>query len=64
MVSSAVTAAPYAERRGRTKELLARYPFARELLDFYGAVVGIQEQAFVDARSASFMIFQSSRCAR
>jgi formate dehydrogenase maturation protein FdhE len=52
MVSSAVTAAPYAERRGRTQELLARYPFARELLDFYGAVVGIQEQAFVDARSA------------
>jgi formate dehydrogenase maturation protein FdhE len=52
MASSRVTARPYAERRGRTRDLLARYPFARELLDFYGAVLGVQEQAFDEARSA------------
>lgn len=52
MARSAVSASPYAERRGRTRELLARYPFARELLDFYGAVLGVQEQAFDEARSA------------
>ena len=51
MASSRVAAGPYAERRGRTRELLARYPFARELLDFYGAVLGVQEQAFDEARS-------------
>jgi formate dehydrogenase maturation protein FdhE len=52
MASSRVAAGPYAERRGRTRDLLARYPFARELLDFYGAVLGVQEQAFDEARSA------------
>jgi len=52
MARSAVSAGPYAERRGRTRELLGRYPFARELLDFYGAVLGVQEQAFDEARSA------------
>jgi FdhE protein len=52
MASSAVSASPYAERRGRTRDLLARYPFARELLDFYGALLGVQEQAFDEASSA------------
>jgi FdhE protein len=52
MASSRVAAGPYAERRGRTRELLGRYPFARELLDFYGAVLAVQEQAFDEARSA------------
>ena len=53
MASSRVAAGPYAERRGRTRELLARYPFARELLDFYGALLGVQEQAYDEATAAS-----------
>jgi FdhE protein len=52
MASSAVAAGPYAERRGRTRELRTRYPFALELLDFYGALLGVQEQAFDGARLA------------
>jgi formate dehydrogenase maturation protein FdhE len=52
MASSAIAADPYAERRGRTRDLLARHPFAREVLDFYGALLGVQEQAFNEARSA------------
>lgn len=52
MASSAVAVSPYAERRGRTRDLLARYPFARELLDFYGALLGVQEQAYDEASSA------------
>ena len=52
MASSAVAAGPYAARRGRTRDLLGRYPFARELLDFYGALLGVQEQAFDESRSA------------
>ena len=52
MASSAIAAGPYAERRGRTRDLLGRYSFARELLDFYGALLGVQEQAYDEARSA------------
>jgi FdhE protein len=52
MARSAVAAGPYAERRGRTRDLLARYPFARELLDFYGALLEVQGQAFDEASSA------------
>jgi FdhE protein len=52
MVGPAVATGPYAERRGRTRDLLGRYPFARELLDFYGALLGIQEQAYDEASSA------------
>jgi formate dehydrogenase maturation protein FdhE len=52
MARSAVAAGPYAERRRRIRDLLARYPFARELLDFYGALLDVQEQAFDKARSA------------
>jgi hypothetical protein len=52
MARSAVAAGPYAERRVRTRELRNRYPFALELLDFYGALLGVQEQAFDEARSA------------
>jgi FdhE protein len=33
-------------------ELRARQPFAREVLDFYGALLGVQEQAFHEAISA------------
>ena len=53
IASPRVAAGPYAQRRGRTRELLARYPFARELLDFYGALLGVQEQAYDEARSAT-----------
>ncbi len=52
MASSAVAAGPYAERRGRIRVLLDRYPFARELLDFYGALLGVQEQAYDQATAA------------
>jgi len=52
MASSAVAAGPYAERRGRTRDLSARYPFALELLDFYGALLGVQEQAHDEAVAA------------
>ncbi|HXN78364.1 MAG TPA: formate dehydrogenase accessory protein FdhE [Candidatus Dormibacteraeota bacterium] len=52
MASSAVSAGPYSERRRRTRALLGRYPFARELLDFYGALLAVQEQAYDEASSA------------
>ena len=52
MARSAVAAGPYAERRARTRELRDRYPFALELLDFYGALLGVQEHAFDEARLA------------
>lgn len=40
------------ERRRRVRELRARQGFARQLLDFYGALLGVQEQAFNQARDA------------
>jgi hypothetical protein len=43
---------PWTLRRGRTAELRERHAFARELLDFYGALIGVQEHAFEQARSA------------
>jgi len=52
MASTAVSASPYEERRGRTGQLRDRYPFTRELLDFYGALLGIQEQAYEGATAA------------
>jgi hypothetical protein len=39
-------------RRRRTAELRRRYTFARELLDFYGALLGVQEHAYEEAISA------------
>jgi FdhE protein len=39
-------------RRDRTAELRGRHAFARELLDFYGALLGVQEQAFDEASKA------------
>jgi FdhE protein len=45
MATAAVAARPYADRRRRTEDLLRRRPFARELLDFYGALLGVQERA-------------------
>jgi FdhE protein len=45
-------AAPWAERRRRTLELRARHAFAAELLDFYGALLGVQERAYEEAIDA------------
>lgn len=39
----------WTERRRRTGELRARQPFVRQLLDFYGAVLPVQEDAFLRA---------------
>jgi len=49
---AAVAAGPYTERRRRTEELRRRGTFARELLDFYGALLGVQERAYAEAISA------------
>jgi hypothetical protein len=45
MAKSAVAANPWTLRRDRTAELRDRHGFTRELLDFYGALLGVQEQA-------------------
>ena len=49
MATSAVAAGPYTNRRRRTQVLRARYPFALEVLDLHGALLGVQEQAFEEA---------------
>jgi FdhE protein len=43
----------WAERRRRVAELRSRHGFARQLLDFYGALLGAQEKAFVEATTAA-----------
>ncbi len=43
----------WAERRRRVSELRSRQGFARQLLDFYGALLGVQEKAFTQARADS-----------
>jgi hypothetical protein len=45
-------ATPFTDRRRRTDVLRGRHAFAREPLDFYGALLGVQEQAFEEAISA------------
>ena len=52
MARAAVAAGPFTERRDRTAELRRRHAFARELLDFYGALLAVQEQAHEEATSA------------
>ncbi|HYR50754.1 MAG TPA: formate dehydrogenase accessory protein FdhE [Candidatus Eisenbacteria bacterium] len=52
MAQAAVAAGPFADRRSRAAELRGRHAFARELLDFYGALLGAQEQAYQEATSA------------
>jgi len=52
MAHAAVAAEPFADRRRRTAELRGRHGFARELLDFYGALLRVQEQAHHEAISA------------
>ncbi|TMC01189.1 MAG: hypothetical protein E6J40_00050, partial [Chloroflexi bacterium] len=51
MAQTAVATGPYTDRRARTKDLRARYLFAGEVLDFYGALLGVQEQAYTEAQS-------------
>jgi len=51
-MAQVATAAPWAERRRRTLELRGRHAFAAELLDFYGALLGVQELAYEEALSA------------
>ena len=43
----------WTERRRRVAELRSRQGFARQLLDFYGALLGVQERAFAGASAAS-----------
>jgi len=52
MAQAAVAAGPFADRRSRAAELRGRHAFARELVDFYGALLGVQEQAYQEATSA------------
>ncbi|GAC1476489.1 MAG: hypothetical protein PVS3B2_13550 [Candidatus Dormibacteraceae bacterium] len=52
MTKAAVAANPWTARRDRTAELRELNAFARELLDFYGALLGVQEQAFEEASNA------------
>ncbi|MHB8588509.1 MAG: formate dehydrogenase accessory protein FdhE [Candidatus Dormibacteraceae bacterium] len=52
MAKAAVALGPWTHRHERTEELRGRHEFARELLDFYGALLGVQEQAYEDAASA------------
>ena len=49
----AVASGTWAERRRRVGELRSRQGFARQLLDFYGALLSVQEKACSDAASAS-----------
>jgi FdhE protein len=43
----------WTDRRRRTAELRERQPFARQLLDLYGALLPVQEKAYRDAMSDS-----------
>ena len=43
--------AVWAERRRRVTQLRARHGFARQILDFYGALLNVQEKAFAEAAS-------------
>jgi formate dehydrogenase accessory protein FdhE len=48
----AATYDPFPLRRERAAELSARYPFAAQLLDFYGRLTEVQARAFAAARAA------------
>jgi hypothetical protein len=49
MVVALATTEAWAERRRRVAELRVRQGFARQLLDFYGALLAVQEKAFMEA---------------
>ena len=43
----------WVQRRRRVADLRGRQGFARQLLDFYGALMSVQEKAFLDAAAAA-----------
>ena len=49
----AITSHVWTERRRRVGELRVKHGFVRQLLDFYGALLGVQETAASDAVSAA-----------
>jgi formate dehydrogenase maturation protein FdhE len=49
MAVATTTAGLYSERRRRLEELRHRYRFARQVLDFYGALLSVQERAYIEA---------------
>ncbi len=51
MGGTATGIAPWTDRRRRTEALRERYPFAREVLTLYGALLDPQEEAFAAARA-------------
>jgi len=52
MAQATAAAGRYTDRRRRMQDLRDRYPFAREVLDFYGAILVVQEEAY-DAAASS-----------
>jgi FdhE protein len=52
MAQAAVASGLWVDRRTRTAELRRRHAFAGEVLDFYGALLGVQELAYEEATSA------------
>ena len=52
MAKAGIVVGPWTDRRERTAQLRGRHRFARELLDFYGALLGVQEQAYEETISA------------
>jgi Protein involved in formate dehydrogenase formation len=52
MAQATVAAEPYAGRRARAHELRRRYSFAGELLDFYGALLVVQDHVHEDASTS------------
>ena len=53
MAQAAVAGRQWTERRARTRELRRKHAFAREMLDLYGALLAVQEQAYEEAISAT-----------
>ena len=53
MAQAPVAASIWADRRARTAQLQRRHAFAREVLDFYGALLGVQELAYEEAMAAN-----------
>jgi formate dehydrogenase maturation protein FdhE len=49
MAVATTTATLYSERRRRVGELRERYRFVRQVLDFYGALLSVQERAYMEA---------------
>jgi formate dehydrogenase maturation protein FdhE len=52
MAALAIDVDRWTERRRRTAELRERRPFAREVLDFYGVLLAVQEEAFREAAAS------------